>query len=64
MMKTKDGEIGAEAFMRAQITTTLTFIAWDDLYTAKWYSCDRCRFELVLDCYKYCPNCGRRIEDE
>ncbi len=46
---------------RTVVVTEDDFIGKDELY-AKFYRCNNCGSTDLVDWYKYCPDCGYKIE--
>ena len=40
--------------------TNAIFECKDELY-ADWYICEECECSYILDSFKFCPQCGKKI---
>ena len=41
--------------------TTLINYYNQENYLLEWFKCSECGYTLVLQSFKYCPKCGRKI---
>lgn len=41
--------------------TTITSIGKDEIY-CEFFECDKCDNEYIIEGFKYCPGCGRKIK--
>jgi len=43
-------------------TTTVTQYASDRVVYCDWFRCEKCGCCDVMETFKFCPECGRKIE--